>query len=373
MAILRAMRGLIFGLLALLAVHAHAAEMPQTLALGSAAPDFKLRGVDDKTYRLKSFSSSKLLTIIFTCNHCPTAQAYEDRIKQLVDDYKAKGVAFVAINPNDPKSIRLNELGYTDLSDSFDEMKTRATFKEFNFPYLDDGENQRVSRAYGPVATPHVFVFDQARKLRYTGRIDDNERPEKVKSNDLRNALDDLLAAREVKVPQAKVFGCSVKWAGKKDAVKDYMKQVAEEPVVVEPVTEDGLKALRKNDSGNYRLINVWATWCGVCVAEFPDLVTINRMYRHREFEFVTIAAHLAEDEQLVTKFLKKQQSSGKNFILSGTNVVAMIEKLDPEWTGALPFTMLINPKGEVVFKEEGEIEPLELRRKILNAMGRVK
>ena len=154
----------------LISLNALAAEDPAPLAIGSTAPDFSLPGTDGKTYTLSSFKDSKILTIIFTCNHCPTAQAYEDRMKQLVTDYKSKGVAVIAISPDDPVSVRLDELGYTDLSYSFEEMKIRAKDKNFNFPYLYDGETSAISKKYGPQATPHVFIFDAERKLRYSGR-----------------------------------------------------------------------------------------------------------------------------------------------------------------------------------------------------------
>src|SRR3954462_6455798 len=145
------------------------------LDTGAPAPDFKLKGVDDKTYSLADFAPAKILVVLFTCNHCPTAQAYEGRIKKLYDDYHDKGVALVAINPNNVRGLRLDELGYTDLGDSFDEMKIRAKDQGFKFPYLDDGETQATAHAYGALAPPHVFIFDQARKLRYNGRIDDGE------------------------------------------------------------------------------------------------------------------------------------------------------------------------------------------------------
>ena len=148
---------------------AAAEENPPTLSAGASAPDFALPGVDGKTHRLSDFSGSKILVIAFTCNHCPTAQLYEGRIKQLAADYRDRGVALVAIQPNDPNAVRLDELGYTDLSDSFAEMKIRAQYSHFNFPYLYDGETQSMSRKYGPTATPHVFIFDGERKLRYQG------------------------------------------------------------------------------------------------------------------------------------------------------------------------------------------------------------
>src|SRR5204863_864089 len=147
-----------------------------TLPLGSPAPDFNLPGVDGRSYTLKDFAEAKILVIVFTCNHCPTAQYYEERLKRLVTDYKPKGVAVLAIMPNDPKSVRLDELGWTDLSDTFEEMKLRARDQHFNFPYLFDGDTESVSRKYGPVATPHAFVFDGQRQLRYVGAIDDSER-----------------------------------------------------------------------------------------------------------------------------------------------------------------------------------------------------
>src|SRR5712671_4379469 len=234
---------------------------PVTLPLGSAAPTLGLIGTDGRIYDLKDFSQAKLLVVVFTCNHCPTAQYYEERIKQLVTDYKSKGVAVVAIMPNDPKSVRLDELGWTDLSDSFEEMKVRARDQHFNFPYLYDGDTETVARAYGPVATPHAFIFDAACKLRFAGRIDDSERDQFVRVRDTRNALDALLAGREPAVKQTKVVGCSVKWAGKAENVKAYLDKLATEPVLVEPVDAEGLQALRKNDSGKLRLVGFWATW----------------------------------------------------------------------------------------------------------------
>ena len=178
---------------------------PKTLPLGSPAPDFSLPGVDGRSYALKDFAPAKILVVVFTCNHCPTAQYYEERLKQLATDYKDRGVAMAPIMPNDAKSVRLDELGWTDLSDSFQEMKIRARDRGFNFPYLFDGDTEAVARAYGPAATPHVFVFDAARKLRYVGAIDDSERVQHVTKHYVRDALDALLAVHEPPVTKTKV------------------------------------------------------------------------------------------------------------------------------------------------------------------------
>src|ERR1700694_3056510 len=192
---------------------AYSFDEHKTLAIGASAPDFSLPSVDGKTYTLQSFKNAKVLAIVFMCNHCPSSQAYEDRIIKLTSDYASKGVRVVGINPNNPASIRLDELGYTDLGDTFDEMKIRAKDKNFNFPYLFDGETEIASMKYGPVATPHIFIFDKDRKLRYQGRIDDMENPRKTPHNfDARNAIEALLNDKEVPVITTKVFGCSIKW-----------------------------------------------------------------------------------------------------------------------------------------------------------------
>jgi peroxiredoxin len=192
---------------------AHPLDDHKTLAIGADAPAFNLKGVDGKMYSLASFKSSPVLVIVFTCNHCPTAQAYEDRIIQLKKDYAGKGVAVVAIMPNDPHSITLNELGYSDMSDSYEEMKIRAIQKHFNFPYLYDGETQSVAKAYGPATTPHVFIFDKERKLRYQGRIDDMEKPSKTPTSyDTRDAINALLHNKEIVNKTTKFFCCFVMW-----------------------------------------------------------------------------------------------------------------------------------------------------------------
>src|SRR5208282_2955985 len=129
-----------------------------------------------------------------------------------------RGVAVVAIQPNDPKAIRIDELDSSDISDTLDEMKIRVAYKDLHYPYLYDGETQAVSRAYGPQATPHVFVFDPARRLRYEGRMDDSYRAEDVKSQDARNAIDAVLAGKAVAVTHTGVFGCSTKWKEKEAA-----------------------------------------------------------------------------------------------------------------------------------------------------------
>jgi peroxiredoxin len=345
-------------------------SIPRVLELGSAAPNFNLPGVDGRNWALKDFARSKILIVLFTCNHCPTAQYYEERIKQLVTDYRDQGVALVAISPNDPKSVRLDELGWADLSDSFEEMKLRAEHAKFNFPYLYDGDTEEASKKYGPATTPHAFIFDADRKLRYVGAIDDSERVQHVKKHYVRNALDALLAGREPEITKTKAIGCSVKWAGKHDQVEAYLAKLAQEPVTVAPADVATLQALRKNNSGKFRLVNFWATWCAPCIAEFDEFVTINRMYRHRDFEFVSVSLNRPDETAQVLGFLKKKEASNRNLIFASEDRDALINAFNPQWEGPVPYTVLIDPEGRIIYERLDSIDPLELRRVILKAMN---
>lgn len=346
-----------------------AKEEALKLPIGSPAPEFSLPGVDGNTYTLESFKDANLLVIVFTCNHCPTAQAYEQRIIQLTSDFKDKGVQVVAISPNDPAAVRLDELGYSDMGDSFEEMKIRAAQMNYNFPYLYDGETQSVAHAYGPVATPHVFIFDKDRKLRYQGRIDDVEKPTKTPNNrDTRNAITALLENKEVPVKTTKVFGCSVKWADKKGTlVQQGYDNWAKEPVALETIDEAGIKNLIKNDSKKLRLINLWATWCGPCVTEFPYFVEINRMYRGRDFEFISISADDPAKKDKALEFLKAKQASNTNYIFSIDDKYKLIEAVDPKWQGALPYTILVEPGGKIVYAQQGPIDPSAMKTLIVD------
>ncbi|WP_353720555.1 redoxin domain-containing protein [Dyadobacter sp. 676] len=344
-----------------------AADQPETLKIGAQAPDFNLPGVDGKRYSLKSFANADILAIVFTCNHCPTAQAYEERIKKLTSDYKARKVAVVAISSNDPKAILLDELGYTDMSDSYEEMKIRAKDMAYNFPYLYDGDDQKTALAYGPVATPHIFIFDKERKLQYNGRIDDVEKPTGTpKNHDARNAIEALLAGKPAPVATTKTFGCSMKWASKEDNVKKEQTAWAKEPVTLETIDEAGLKELIQNKSDKLRLINVWATWCGPCVTEFPDFMVMHHMYRRRDFEFISISADNPDKKDKALKFLQSKFASNKNYIFNVEDKYKLIEAVDSKWQGALPYTMLVEPGGRIVYSQQGPIDPAKMKKLIV-------
>jgi peroxiredoxin len=342
----------------------------RTLPVGAAAPDFNLPGVDGRTHALKDFDDARILVVVFTCNHCPTAQAYEDRIIRLHTDYKDKGVALVAISPNDPKAVRLDELGYTDLSDSLEEMKVRAKERKFAFPYLYDGDTQKTALAYGVLATPQVFIFDRERRLRYVGRIDDAEVKE-VKSHDARNAIDALLSGKPVPVEKTRVFGCSTKWADKSADAKKSLEKWDREPVELKSLDEASVARLAKNEGDKLLLVNVWASWCGPCAQELPEFVTMNRMYRGRAFQLVSLSMDDPEKKDEAMKVLREKHVAAANYILNIKDRDKFADLLDKEWSGPLPHTVLIAPGGRVLYRKTGAIDPLALKRAIVGYLGR--
>jgi peroxiredoxin len=194
-----------------------------TLQIGDAAPDFSLLGTDGHTYSLADFKDDDVLVVIFLSNHCPVSHAADTRFVPFVAGLKGKSVGVVAINPNSLEGLSVEELGYTKYSDSYDEMKLYAKERGFNFPYLYDGAHQVAAKAYGCLCTPHMFVFDRERHLRYAGRFDDSQiaDPASVHATDGANAVEALLAGKPVPVQMTRPFGCSTKWQTKRNMVAE--------------------------------------------------------------------------------------------------------------------------------------------------------
>jgi thiol-disulfide isomerase/thioredoxin len=346
------------------------AEKPLAkLSIGDQAPPFNLPDVDGKFHKLEDYAEKEVLVVNFTCNHCPTAQAYEDRFIGLVKEYEGKSVAFIAISPNSPIAVLPEELGYTDLGDFHEEMKIRANFKGYNFPYLYDGDTHEFSTAYGPTATPHVFVFDKNRKLTYSGRIDAKEKPGTGNSEDLRAAIEATLIGE--KLPegnsQTPAFGCSVKWAWKNEYTIKTNEEWKKREVALEKISPSGLAGLLKNESDKLLLINFWATWCGPCIIEYPEFVTIQRMYGARDFQFVSVSMDAPDQLEKALKFLKSKASAVPNYLMDTEDKYEVIKVVGSDWDGSLPITLLIEPGGKVAYRVPGTIDPLALKRAIVD------
>ena len=339
------------------------------LAVGAAAPDFALPGVDGKIHKLSDYAASPVLVVVFTCNHCPIAQMYERRIEQLYEDYRQKGVAVVAIQGNDPKAIRIDELDSSDVSDTLDDMKIRVAYKHLHYPYLYAGDTPAVTSAYGPQATPHVFVFDKTRHLRYQGRFDNSYRIEKVKTHDAQNAIDAVLAGKAVQVTHTGVFGCSTKWPEKSAQREETDRKIRGRAGSVGKDRCCGAqKAARQQcrKSHSHRLL-------GHLVRILPGRVLRPAGHlphvRDRDFNLVTVSANMPDEEPSVLRFLQKKHATSRNLLFASDDTEELQAAFDPTWQSAVPYTVVLGPDGKVIYKTIGSVDLLEMRRKILAAM----
>jgi thiol-disulfide isomerase/thioredoxin len=341
---------------------------PAVLPIGSSAPDFALPGVDGHVHKLGDYSSSKVMVVVFLCNHCTSSQVYEERIQKLATAYRDKGVTVLAIQAEPRDSATAADLAYSDVGDSLEDMKVRAAYRHFSFPYLYDGETQKVTRLFGPAVTPQVFIFDQARKLQYEGRIDDSAKEPLVKTADARSAIDALLLSKAVATPVTVAVGSPVRWAAASlsaEVLSERTKHEAE-PVKIALVGADGLTKLRTNGTGKVLLVNFFATWCGPCVSEFPDLIATYRMYRGRGFSLTTVSSNEPEEQPDVLRFLQKMHASSNNLLFGTTDTYGLQAAFDPNMGAAVPFTVLMAPNGDILFQQQGDLDMMALRRAIL-------
>jgi len=236
------------------------------------------------------------------------------------------------------------------------------------------------------IATPQVFIFDKDRKLRYQGRIDDSKYEDGATQHDARNAIDALLAAQPVPVETTRTFGCSTKWGDKRNGVAEADAAWNAREVTVETIDAAGVKALAANPTTKLRLFNLWATWCGPCVEEFPLLVTLSRQFEGRGFDVITISQDDPAQIKAVRDFLRSEHAAlGKraevsvkdegrttnNYVFSGKNSDELAAALDPEWDGTVPCSILVAPGGKIVHRVSGEIELTDMRRRIVGQLGR--
>ncbi|MCB1124537.1 MAG: redoxin domain-containing protein, partial [Verrucomicrobiae bacterium] len=358
-----------------------------TLEIGDSAPWFSLPGVDGKTYTLDDFKKPSVLMVLFTGTHCPTSHGIEERLQTLLDDLKNEDFGIVAINPNHSDGLRADEFGYTDYDETFEDSRRYAKDLGWKFPFLYDGYEQVAARAYGCLATPHVFIFDKDRKLRYNGRFDDSryKDPATVQHPDARNAIEAMLAGKPVPVEVTRPHGCSTKWRERKEHVKEVDAKMAGVEARIEDIDAKGVAALVKNTEGKMRLINVWATWCAPCVEEFPDLVDIGVKFSMRDFELVTISLDSLSMKERARQFLNKQRAvpsnriqktleeagrATNNYIYTGASIDDLAEALDPDWPGPIPFSILVDKDGKVVYRKLGKVDAEEVRLKVLESMG---
>lgn len=328
---------------------------PARVTVGQAVPDFALKDTQGKLHALKAYRG-KYLVIGFVGTKCPISAAYSERMNGVSNDYKAKDVVFIGVNSNANEPLNL--------------VKEHAAKAKFGFSILKDNGNV-VADIFGASVTPEMYVIDQAGVLRYHGRVDNASDAARVERQDLRVALDELLAGKPISKPDLKAFGCQIKRVGGKTIT---MAQ----PAAKAPVTNDLVKLLKpaefaklKADSaGKVLLINFWATWCAPCIAEFPEFVKIDQEFRDKGVRLISISTDEKSDlEKMVIPFLKKQKATFEAFLSDADDPQELIDVVDKNWSGALPATFVFDKKGKLSYTKYGIIDRQELLKELDKAM----
>jgi peroxiredoxin len=351
------------------------------LAIGQPAPDFSLPDLRGQQHALKD-QRGKITVIAFLSVQCPISNAYGERIRALAEDYAKQGVVFLAINASAPESVA--------------DIKAHAAQHGFTFPILKDAGN-KVADAYGAERTPEIFVVDERGVLRYHGRIDNSQDVRRVKRNDLREALDELLAGKPVSVPEAKAMGCVIKrvqavtrksdsdrlnsrfsfsFATQKakpaakrpaPATKPAAAAAFSKPMLLKPAE---FPKLRDSFKGQVLVLNFWATWCAPCVAEMPEFVKLDAEYRNKGVRVVAISADDTTDlNTLVARFVREKKMAFPVYVQDTDDPQEMIDLINKDWPGTLPATFIYDKQGQLVLSRFGIIDRELLVTTVQNAL----
>jgi peroxiredoxin len=316
------------------------------LVIGESAPDFTLTDLSGKKHSLRDYRG-KTVIVGFFSTECPIVNAYHERIRALAAEYAKREVALLGIYPNSAEPLAA--------------VKARTTRQKFSFAVLKDEGNQ-VADLYRAQSTPEMFVIDGEGKLRYHGRIDNSPEPARVRRHDLRAALDEILAGKPVSVTETRAFGCAIK-RGQTTA-----QNKAGAIALLKPAE---FAKLREQSRGQVLVVNFWATWCGPCVAEFPEFVMLDEKYRSKGVRIIAISAdEPAELQSKVVPFIRKQQARFEVYVQDVDDPEEMIRQIGSEWSGALPATFVYDKEGRLSYSSLGIIDRDKLTAALETALN---
>ena len=324
-----------------LALQAGASAEPNLLGIGQPAPDFALKDLSGQTRSLKDYRG-RITVIGFIATQCPVSNAYNERMRAIAGEYQARHVAFLGINSNRTEPLS--------------EVREHAAKNKLAFTILKD-EGSKVAGLYGATHTPEMFVIDTEGMLRYHGRIDHSIEPSRVKRSDLRQALDELLAGKPVSTPETKAFGCQIKRDRATTTAQAASPASKSEPQIALLKPAEFLK-LKEQAHGQVLVINFWATWCGPCVAEFPEFVALDQKYRSQGVKIIGISADETGDiKSKVIPFVKEAKARFAIFVQDVEDPQEMIDVVSKDWPGVLPATFVFDKQGKLAYSRFGIID----------------
>ena len=329
-------------------------------------PRFSLLGVDGKTYTQNSFSNYQNIAVIFYSNHCRVSQKFEKLIIQLSNILANNKSNLILVSPNFENAILPDEKAYSDVGDSFEEMKIRAKKKNFNFPYLYDGENQSLANQMGVKATPHGFLFNKNRKLIYSGRIGDLNKAYDLNSSDLFIAY--LKEKKGINsFFQTKVFGTSIKTREDLHLADKVRKRYSEETIRVTHATQKKLKFFLNHPSESPKLVYVWSNEDKENRDNLLAISSVYKIYRKRGLKVYTVC--IGENLNLTKETLSMAQLSAVNFLIDGKDFSPLAKYHPNGGEKVTPFTVLLDKNGKIILNNIGFFDHLLYKIKIKESL----
>jgi peroxiredoxin len=312
------------------------------LAVGKPAPDFTLPDLKGQNHTLKDYRG-RIVALGFISTNCPISNDYNTRMRAIAEDYDKQNVVFLGINSN-----------YNEPPPA---IKAHAAKNNLTFPILKD-EGNKIADAYGAQRTPEIFLIDTEGVLRYHGRIDNSREVRRVNRQDLRTALNELIEGKAVSVSEGKAFGCPIKRSQGAQKIKaaGTRTKVAEPKVaMLKPADFNKYKAAAK---GKVLVVNFWATWCGPCVAEFPELVALDAKYRDKGVRMAGISVDdVADIKSKVVPFIKEQKAAFDILVQDSSDPEEIINLIDKNWQGTLPTTFVFDKEGAIAYTVYGILD----------------
>ncbi len=338
---------------------------------GDQMPNFRLKGTDGKIHDSDAYASWPLLAIVFISNHCPVSQSFQEELLLLEKDFAAKGFKLIAVSPNDPQAIPPDELAFSDLGDSYAEMKIRAKDLNYTFPYLYDGLSQDVSQAFGVRVTPHAYLFDANRSLRYSGRIGDSKNPSNRNRQELRQALKALMGGGSPKVEEGPTFGSSIKWKKNRHLVQKINERFSRETIVLKHADKRTYAFIRKNVSSRPKLIYVWSSRDENHREDLLKISALHKIYRKRGIEFITACIDGVDEREKTHNILRNTLCSSQNYISEGTEISPFADLRGESSDRITPFLGLLDYSGKISYRSTKGIYEIEIKKEVLKTLNR--
>ncbi len=329
-------------------------------------PEFNLLGIDDNYYSNDGFNQYENLGIVFYSNHCRVSQKFDDLIKRMAKLFAEKNSILIAVSPNYEKSILPDEKAYSEVGDSFQEMKIRARLRKFNFLYLYDGKDQDLAKKMGVTATPHAFIYNKERKLIYNGRIGDFNRVNDLKASDFFETFAHKTDERDYFL-QTKVFGSAIKTIEDLKLADEVRRRYSEEKIRVSHATKKKIEFFLTHPSEKPKLVYVWSIGDDENRENLLAMSSIFKIFRKRGLKVYTICVgtNLLKTKEI----LEKAQLSTTNFLLEGRNFSPLAKYHPNEGNRITPFLALLDKKGNLLVSHSGLFDPLFYKIKIIEAL----